>query len=184
MGITIINDKPQFKNKKFLVDTNILFSINCGITDPSFVINKNKTNRFSKYIAHLVNNSNTLYTTTANIQEIINLIEKYEFSVYCAHNNFDSETFSKKIFRSLPEQRQRLETKLTAIYNEITSIYEILEVPIKMQYLDKLIKNYNKHHFDPIDYLIVECCIENGITNFITYDSDFQKDSRINVFTV
>lgn len=187
MAIHKINsvDIPNLdKSKNFVVDTNILYFIHSGYYAPLSNSIKNKYTEYSSFIAKLITNGNTLYTTTANIQELFHCIENKEYLIYCNINSLNKKTFTKKDFRSISTERSKVRNKLKIVLTEIISAYGFVDVHIQTSCVEKFVNEYTQHRYNPIDYIIVNDSIGKQQLSFISDDSDFTYDSRVDVYTV
>lgn len=163
--------------ENFFIDTNVLFAVH-------FVELRWSTEKISQYanfILGLLKNGNKICVSTLNLQELFLLVENNEFRQYKAVNHLGGD-FNKKMYREIKEERARLAQDLQNKYLEISEQYSVVSGSITSDMIKKFLDDYNKHFFDPIDFLTVKYN-SNAVTNFITDDSDFQKYPEITVYT-
>lgn len=187
MSVQKIND-IDFKTLKteecFLLDTNILYFIHSGYYTSPKVRDYDKYKGYSSFVGTLITKGYKLYTTTANIQELLHCIENKEYLLYCETQGLKPRSFSKKDFRELDSEREKVKNKLSVILDEITATYNFKELHISKDSPKDFITKYTNHRYDPIDYIIVESCINESNINFISDDSDFTHDTRIALYTI
>ncbi len=161
------------RDAPFLVDTNVLCRIHLG--EPCTDWPEEKVNDYSNFIGGLLLRGNRLLVSLFNLQEIFHTVERMEF-------NKNRKLYKdKKVFRNTPAERQALQTKLRGIIAQIKSSYFLLEDTISSGDTDSFLSSYCTHTYDPIDYLVVEHNCSSCV-NFITDDTDFRPDSRLNVY--
>lgn len=173
---------------RFLLDTNVLYFIHAGYLVSSTSSNAVKCAQYSSFVGSLLASGFCLYTTAANIQELLHLIEKKEYELYCRNHSRTTypgpNFYSRKDYRNNSAERARLAHKLTVVLAQIENAYIIFDVTLQEKEIGSFVGTFPTHRYDPIDYIVVEDNIAAGRFNFITDDKDFQSDARIQVWTV
>ncbi|WNY23158.1 hypothetical protein MmiHf6_04620 [Methanimicrococcus hongohii] len=177
-------------DEQFYVDANILYFI--YFCDQDSKINKTKSKTYLKFITKLQNSGNQLHISALNLQELVHVAEKAELEKYCQNNNI---RMTLKKYRDIQEERLIIQDKLETILQQICSTYFVTDEFVDLNTIHLLIKTYNRHRFDPIDFLAVcpkcrDCKSVSQNFNIITDDSDFKKNSKfrndpnINLYTI
>lgn len=166
------------KEEVFFVDTNVLLGVHFGSRSWS----REKIDCYSNFILGLLNNGNKLCVSALNLQELFHAVENNEFRQYKEVNHNNDRTFTKKVYRAIEEERQRLAEDLRSKHLEISEQYSVISGSITNNMIKNFIRDYENHFYDPIDFITVRynTC---EIVNFITDDADFQKDSGIVAYT-
>lgn len=111
-------------------------------------------------------------------------IENKEYQIYCINNGLSKDTYTKKNFRKDCSLRLKVEDKLKIVLKEIEQVYLIENSNIVKDMLDKFVKDFSNHVFDPMDY-ILKCNYDfDKNIAIITDDTDFTYDGSINVITI
>lgn len=168
------------KKNKFVLDTNILYFIHSGYYVPS----DTKHAKYSNIIQQILTNGNQLLVSTFCLQELIFGIENKEYKKYCTNNGLNEHIFTKKDFRKNLCLRTAVESKIKVVLTEIKSTYTISDGQITKENIQKLVDDFSKHTYDPIDYLMVKNMLSYSDLTFITDDSDFTNDADIEVLTI
>lgn len=182
----IINDIRSyipFNNQlKFCLDTNVLY----WYTYPRYNIQE-PTGRLKEiqyyydFVDYLVSSGNPLITTRYNISELINIIEKHEYEIFCKSNS--SIPYTKKDYRRMPEKRKELKQILKITLNNVSSTCDILDFNFHKDNLSKCVDTLEDHRCDVFDFMILSFYKESGYLNIISDDSDFSSVDDINLFT-
>jgi predicted nucleic acid-binding protein len=158
--------------EKFFIDTNVLAFLHFGYPSPR--LRPSKIAAYSNFISGLLGNGNDMYVSALTLQELLHLLERLE----CAR------AFGKvhvKTFRAMPAERAKLETRLKSIVRQIYINYKIVDDTVGRADIDKIIKNYSGHSYDPMDFIVVDHH-HGRCVNFITDDADFRNDNRIKAY--
>lgn len=158
----------------FFVDTNVLFAVHFNLSNWL----SNKISVYSSFIVNLLNNGNTLCVSALNLQELYHLVEKIEYNHYISING----KIRPKEYRQIASERTRIAEDLKSKHLEISEQYSVVQSIINFDGITSFVDNYEFHHYDPIDFFVVNCN-EKSCINFITDDSDFKHDSSINVYS-
>lgn len=163
----------------FILDTNILYFVHSGYYSRDF----NKFKVYSNLLQQIMSKGNTLIVTSLNLQEFIFGIENKEYELHLSAMGKTKKNFTKKKFRKDAVLRANVQTKVKTALTEIKAIYEFRDVDISIASIDGFVSDYLKYRYDPMDYLVVEATNKENII-YITDDTDFYSDSRIEVLTL
>lgn len=165
------------KDTVFVLDTNVLYYVHSGYVMPTAA----KSLLYSNVIQTILNNGYSIEVSALNIQELLHLIEKKEYELYCSANSKSPRTYTKKIYRQDATQRSLLKSKLHTILSEL-SLYKLEDGEIAVDILNQFSNEFNLHTMDPIDYVLIKG-YDSSRTVFISDDKDFQSNSAICVVT-
>ena len=163
----------------FVLDTNILYFVHSGYYLPT----EPKSVCYSNLIQQILNSGRTIIVSALNLQELLYGIEGKEYQAYLNANNLSRHASTKKDFRNDPLQRQKLKAKLQTVITEITAVYTLIGGQVFSEQICQFADQLEKHHYDPIDYIMVNDLLARGKPVFISDDTDFQFDSRIDLIT-
>ena len=182
MGIVRATDFDLSKYSEetiFVLDTNILYFVHSGYylpTDPKCIC-------YSNLIQNIITNGRKIIVSALNLQELLFGIENKEYYRYIAANGISKKAFTKKDYRKNLAERQNLKAKIKTVIAEISNTYTLIDGQICSDqvkcYADKL----EIHRYDPIDYVLVDSMLVQGSIVFISDDTDFQFDNRIELIT-
>lgn len=173
---------PMNTAQEFCLDTNVLY----WYAYPRYVLqekpgNKIRAQYYYDFVDRLVSNGNPLVTTQYNISELINIIEKHEYEIFCVSH---SETpYSRKDFRKIPEQRANLKRILKATLSNVNAICTTLDFDFKGEILENCVETLDQHRCDVFDFMILSYYKESSHTNIITDDDDFTSVDGIHIYT-
>lgn len=120
------------------------------------------------------------------------LLKKKEHEKYCRNKNIH---IPFKKYRRCRNERLKIKQKLNKTIRQIRSMYLITDEFVSFENIQLMIQTYDKHFFDPIDFLAVcpKCRAisekKNHSFNYITDDSDFKFNEnfkfhpKINLYT-
>lgn len=157
----------------FFLDTNVLCAVHFQTT-----WSQNKIDVYSSFVQALLMKGITIYVSALSLQEFYHLVEKKEREIYEVVNG----KISKKDYRKITNERDRIANELKMIHRQIVSQYTVVDDEIDVDDLDDFLTNYTMHFYDPIDFALVSHH-SSSCPNFITDDKDFQTDSSINVYS-
>lgn len=163
----------------FVLDTNILYFVHSGYylpTDPKCIC-------YSNLIQDIISNGRKIVVSALNLQELLFGIEGKEYYRYLNSNGISKNAFSKKDYRKDLSERQSLKAKLKTIITEITNSYTLTDGQINGDQIKRYADKLEEHHYDPIDYVLVDNMLTEGNIVFISDDTDFQFDNRIELVT-
>ena len=163
----------------FILDTNILYFVHSGYylpTDPKCIC-------YSNLIQNIMSNGRTIVVSALNIQELLFGIEGKEYIRFLSSNGISKNAYTKKDYRKNLAERQRLKMKLKTVIAEISTVYTLTDGQIKSDQVNDYADQLESHNYDPIDYILVDNMLAQGNVVFISDDTDFQFDSRIELVT-
>lgn len=175
--ISEMNVKNILREEVFFIDTNVLLAVHFGFR----IWVEDKIACYANFILDLLNNGNKLCVSALNLQELFHAVENNEFRQYKEVNHED-RSFTKKMYRAIKTERQRLAEDLQNKHLEISEQYSVVSGNVTNGMIKTFLGYYENHFYDPIDFITVRYNAD-GIINFITDDADFQKDLDIVVYT-
>lgn len=172
------NASSYDENTVFVLDTNVLYFVHSGYYLPT----NRKCIVYSNIIQQLIMSKFSICVSTLSLQELFYGIENKEYKLYCSANSIDTAHFTKKQFRNIPTEREKVKNKIEQVMSEI-SVYQLQDGLINSEHIDDFISSYELHKMDPIDFAIVK---NNNIEDcvFVTDDQDFSSLSEINILTM
>ena len=173
---------PMDNTTRFCLDTNVLY----WYTYPRYMEQEHagtmhRAQYYYDFVDRLVANGNPLFTTRYNITELINIIEKHEYDIFCALNR-DAD-YSKKDFRRMEDQREGLKRVLKTTLSNVNNICNTLDFSFNKEIMDNYIDTLTEHRCDVFDFAILSYCKENNFLNIITDDNDFTSIDGIKIYT-
>lgn len=163
----------------FVLDTNILYFVHSGYYLPTDA----KCICYSNLIQDIISNGRKVTVSALNLQELLFGIENKEYFRFLNSKGISRSSFSKKDYRKDLSERQSLKTKLKTVITEITNSYALMDGQISGEQVKSFADNLESHRYDPIDYILVDTMLVEGNVVFISDDTDFQFDSRIDLIT-
>ncbi|MCT4633150.1 MAG: hypothetical protein N4A76_10460 [Firmicutes bacterium] len=170
-------DASKINNETFGIDTNVLYWMHYS---KGSYANNYQTSTYPKFLSDLIVAGNKLYTTMYNISELLYIIERNEYKQYKNNNNCN---ISKKKYRGIANQRESLKKEYLSVLNQVESIYSIHDFEINIVGVKNFTAELSNHMCDNFDYQIIDELKKQGISNFITDDSDFKSIDDINLYT-
>lgn len=166
------------KTVSFILDTNILYFVHSGYYSNTYF----KNIIYSNLLQQIMIKGNDLFVTSLNLQELIFGIENKEYELYL---NVTGKTrkFTKKDFRRDTSLRTSVQSKVKVVLMEIESAYKFCDIDVTTKSVESFVDDYLKYLYDPMDYLVVDATNKKEII-YITDDTDFQSDSRVEVLTI
>lgn len=165
--------------KTYFIDTNALY----WYTYPRFMNNLSlQATPYYDFIDSLVAANNPLVTSIYNISELLNVIEKNEYDIYI-HAHPDESHLSRKDFRRMPSERQKLQNIMKTTLANVYAICDVVEFPFDKANMKQFTDTLTSHRCDVFDYMIIQNNIKDRNTNIITDDSDFSTISDITIYT-
>ncbi|WOC31649.1 MULTISPECIES: hypothetical protein [Caproicibacterium] len=173
--ITKYSDEVQF-----VIDTNILYFVHSGYYLPT----DRKRTVYSNLLQKILSGDRKIIVSALSLQELLFGVENKEYLLYlAAHGITDKRTYTKKDFRRNQKERSKLKSKMQTILSEITTAYKLSDGDIKGVQVVHFVDDLLSYKYDPIDYVLVDNYLAQSSTVFISDDTDFQYDSRINIVT-
>lgn len=171
--LQIANLNPSnFTEEIIALDTNVLywFFYATGLTynKPSTL---NKLQSYGQFIQDLISNDAFLVTTTININELMHLIEKNEFKLYCYFNN---KNINFKDYKRITTERNKLCSLCQMIYLQIKQIIYVANIQFNDKLIDNYINSIKNYRLDCLDYVLLNYCLNENINYILTDDKDFE----------
>lgn len=177
MIIQIDKNSNNIRLNKIAIDTNILLWTFYG---NSTLVESYQKNIYPNFLSKLIENKRcTIYTTTYNIIELYNVIEKIEYELYLKNNGLIESQLTRKQYRNIKVEREKIQNELKLIYNQIDSCINIESYIIDKNFLAEYQQKYNSHTLDGFDFSLIKYCIDNKISNILTDDKDFGNYKEI-----
>lgn len=172
-----ISDFPA--DTTFLLDTNVLYFVHSGYYMPT----NPKSQIYSNLLQQLLSNGRKIVLSALNIQELLYGIENKEYELYLQTTHQSRQVCTKKGYRRNPAERAKLFSKMNTVLTELSSTYVCADAIVKCVQIESFVNNLTAHHYDPIDYVLVENYRQNKNIVFISDDKDFQTDGTIDLIT-
>lgn len=171
MIIQIGKNKNNIRLNKIAIDTNILL---WTFYSNATLVESYQKNIYPNFLSKAIENKTcSIYTTTYNITELYNVIEKTEYELYLKNNNLSERELSRKQYRDIYTERKKIQRELKVIYDQISNCINIEEYVINKNFLNEYQKKYDIHRYDVFDFSLIRYCQDNGINNILTDDKDF-----------
>lgn len=167
------------KEQKFLVDTNILLFLHTDYSEK----NPHRTD-YANFVSDLIAYGIKLYTTTGNLQEMLNKIIRKEEELYAKQyqRTHPSEKSYKKKARLDPNARSQLQNIATVAAQQVYNTYEVVQTDLTQKTINGYLKDFSHLTYDVMDYFIAQTASNYNLHNIITSDPDFRCDERFNIF--
>lgn len=173
MIITIPSDRAKINIKSVAIDTNVLL---WTFYDKTTFVQSYQKKIYPGFLSGLIENRNCkVYTTFYNICELFNVIENNEYELYLKHNSLEIEVFSKKQYRLITEEREKLKKTFELLYSQISQCMEIKEMLLDENCINFYNENFLEHRYDMFDFLLLKFCKDNNVDGVVTDDSDFSS---------
>jgi len=164
---------------KFVLDTNILYFVHSGYympTNPKSII-------YSNLLQQLLGNNCEILISALNVQELLYGIENKEYELYLNSTGLTRQACTKKDYRKITTERIKLSCKMRTVLTELSASYKCIDGEIKYEQIEQFVRKLQAHHYDPIDYAVVDNLHTIGQVVFISDDTDFQYDTSIQLIT-
>lgn len=172
--VSINNTRP------FFLDTNVLY----WYTYPRFS-QPGQLNSTAKlyydFIDKLTSDGNPLVTSVYNLTELMNVIEKNEWDIYCKLH--PEIPITRKDFRRMPSEHEAVGKIMRTTLNNVKGICQIIDFNFLTATVNNFVDDYLDHQCDIFDYAILKNCIQTGNCNIISDDGDFSTMEKINLYT-
>lgn len=167
------------KDEVFLIDTNVLHFLHTDYHQKN-----THSGDYSIFVMDLISSDIKVYTTSGNLQELLNKIIRTEETLYA--KNFKRDHPRAKAFKKLArrdrETRERIQAIVASTTQQIYNTYTVLQTNLPCKTIDDYIDNFEDLQYDMMDCFIAQTAFENNIHNIITADMDFQCDSRFDIY--
>lgn len=166
--------------RRFFLDTNVLY----WYTYPRFS-SSNQLTRTAKtyydFIDKLITAGNPLETSVYNLTELLNVIEKNEYDIYCdLHTGIP---ITRKDFRKMLSERSNVGKLMKTSLNNANGICKIIDFDFTQTTINHFVDDFIEHRCDVFDYTILQHCIQSQSLNIISDDSDFSTMEKITLYT-
>lgn len=172
------------KSSSIVIDTNVLLWNFYGNISYSSAYQKNI---YQPLLSSIVTKGCKIYTTTINIFEVFNMIEKNEYKIYLSNNNLDENQFNLKQYRQLSYERERIKSTCNLILKQISQCINVVDISIKNENIEEFNNNFTSHKYDIFDFTLLKFAEENNINYILTDDKDFSTGSylidKVNIIT-
>lgn len=171
------------KSTTFLIDTNIWYFMtypNAYFQDDGAIA---KGDKYSQFVSKLKNNSNKLFFSMINYSELINIIERNEYKIYCELNNKVNTQYSRKKYRR--EHRDEYFGTMDNVLKQVENISDNDGFSQKLENIGirEVEKEFKETLLDPSDVLNLLLSKRNNILNILTDDMDFCSTKGMKIFT-
>ncbi|MCE9686029.1 PIN domain-containing protein [Shewanella sp. AS16] len=180
--IDIVTYRPE-RTDKIFVDTNVWFwftyaSSNemCNADAPR----RYQIEKYPQFIEKVLDKGATLYHCPLSYSELAHLIETIEYKRYVSKVNHN---VSKKEFRRIPEEREKVLKEIFMAWQGITSVSECIPSKLDKGFVDDVHNNLNNSILDPYDAFLCQIMIKEGFSHMLTDDSDFFSTDSIVIYT-
>lgn len=178
--INIRNFSPIDNSRQFFLDTNVLY----WISNPRFLQlhQLSHTARvYYDFIDKLIDAGNPLVTSVYNLTELLNVIEKSEWDIYCKLH--PEIPISRKDYRNMPTEHEEVGKVMKTALNNVNNICKVIEFNFSASIIDDFVENFTTHRCDIFDYAILKNCVKSKYLNIISDDGDFSSIEKINLYT-
>lgn len=183
MAITKAKDFDLTKfpeEAKFVLDTNILYFIHSGYYLPT----DQKSVTYSNLLKKILSGNREIIVSALSLQELLFGVENKEYLLYLSANGItDKHTYTKKDFRRNQKERSNLKSKMQTILSEVSTAYKLIDGEIEGVQVVHFVDDLLSYKYDPIDYVLVDNFLTKAKPVFISDDTDFQSDSRVDIVT-
>lgn len=166
--------------RNFFLDTNVLY----WYTYPRFLEPGQLTitaQIYYNFIDSLTAAGNPLITSVYNLTELLNVIEKNEFDIYC-HLHPDLP-ITRKDFRKMSSERREVGKIMQTALNNVKELCTVVDFNFSQTAVNRFANTFTNHRCDVFDYAILNNCINSQFLNIISDDSDFSTMEKITLYT-
>ena len=171
VDISTIDQASELAKSTYILDTNILIFIHRPQIDKQALAGE-----YSRFLSVLRDRGCQLIVSTLNLQEALYVIETSCLERYKKSNGY----ISRKKYRGLTAERQRVRREQKIFFTQIRQFYEITPESISEKDMEDYTDFNLNHQYDPIDYIVSTHHSKIGI---ISDDIDFSYDTNITVYT-
>lgn len=182
MGIDVVDIRTfqsMNSSREYFLDTNVLYWY-CypRITGTQMPVNAKP---YYSFVDSLVSSGNPILTSVYNISELLNIVEKNEFSIF--KDSHPEADYSIKDFRKDSGERSRMQQNLRTTLSNVTNTCTVLSFNFDEPCMEAFVDSFATHRCDVFDYVILRNCIANNKLNIVTDDNDFSTISGIKLYT-
>ncbi len=166
--------------RKFFLDTNVLYWYAYPrFSSPNQLTRAART--YYDFIDKLITAGNPLETSIYNLTELLNVIEKNEYAIYC--NLHAGIPITRKDFRKMLSERTNVGKIMKTSLNNASEICKIVGFDFTQTTINHFVDDFIEHRCDVFDYTILQHCIQSKSLNIISDDSDFSTMEKITLYT-
>lgn len=183
--IDIKSDQPK-QDDRFLVDTQVWYWLTYTRSeDGTHPPKEYQVEEYPNYIQQSIASKIQLFWSGLAITELITLIERSEYDIFCKKQNRTKNSFSLKDYRHGEAQArsEQVIPEINIAWEAIQRIGTCLEAHVNQEFIIQSITNLNIQSTDGYDSLMIDSAKAAGITQIITDDIDFLTVPGIQVFT-
>ena len=171
---------PINSTTPYFLDTNVLY----WYTNPRVSATKltKQAQVYYNFVDHLTSAGNPLITSVYNLTELLNVIEKNEFVLY-KDIHPDQNYLTRKDFRRMSNERQKLQKIMQTTLNNVKNICHIVNFPFEQSKITDFIDSLTNHRCDIFDYMILDNGVKEQTVNVVSDDSDFSTYENVKLFT-
>lgn len=158
-------DIPNFSNRQFFFDANVLLYLFGAVSTPS---NQWAVNAYNTVFFNCLKAKSVLCVDITVLSEFINRFIRIEYENYLRLNGLNSKTFQFKNFRGTTEGIQAAQDIEVVVHGKILKNFKL----IGKLFNESDIKSISLVNNDFNDALIVETCKEHQCV-LVTNDADF-----------
>jgi predicted nucleic acid-binding protein len=168
-----IEEIDNFKKIKVFVDTNVLLWTHYSkVNEEDFKTRDYQIVKYPNAIEKLLENQNYLVTTSVNCSEMFNIIIRHEIALAKANNVEYAQMYDKEI-RNQSDVRKDIQLELKSVIAQLKNLYDIIDLPIDIQELERYAEEYKDLELDINDYLMIKKLEKESIHVYLTDDKDF-----------
>lgn len=167
-------------SKAFFLDTNILY----WYTYPRFSLPgqlSSSAKIYYDFVDSLTAAGNPLFTSVYNLSELLNVIEKNEYDIYC--KTTPGIHITRKDFRKIFVEREKVKQMMQTSLNNAKQVCTVSDFNFSTDSITKFVDTLLEHRCDIFDYEILLNCIQTNCLNIISDDSDFSTMEKIVLYT-
>lgn len=162
-----------FKKSKVFVDTNVLLWTHYSkVNEEDFRTRDYQIVKYPNAIEKLLENQNTLVTTSINCSEMFNIIIRHEIALAKANNVQYSRMYDKEV-RNKSDVRKEIQLELKSVLSQLKGMYDIVDLVVELKDLECYVDKYDDLELDINDYLMIKKLEEEAIHVYLTDDKDF-----------
>lgn len=176
--IDIRFDSPKSEDV-FFVDTNVWFWLTYIKASTAGAKNY-QVRHYPNYTSKALEKKSKLLSSGINIIELIHLIEKTEFSLFCRIN---PDIKIKDFRRNYPDNRKEVCDQIDISCVQVEALAEIIEFELNSKVTTNCREDIKNKFLDGYDLVNLQIMNDKNIHNIITDDRDFLSIPNINVFT-
>lgn len=182
MVINISKYSPQHKDRLF-VDTNVWFWLTYAGSreiDSDSAPKRYQLEDYPHFINSVLDAGARLFHCSLTLAEIANVIERTEYEIYCSELG---KKISRKEFRKIPAQKDRVTKEIESAWSTIKKCSENLDSKLCKKFTEEAFDLFRSSNVDAYDAFFIEIMKQNEILSILTDDADFLSVAGQSVFT-